>query len=73
MTTTLKASGTKRLKLKHVKLLSSFAFKFDLRYYTLGTPPAGTGTSAWRDSPWAAADGGWCEAGAKTRTLFSSI
>jgi len=28
---TLKASGTKRLKLKHCKLLSSFAFKFNLR------------------------------------------
>ena len=30
---TLKASVTKRLKLKHVKLLSSFAFKFNLRRY----------------------------------------
>ena len=31
---TSKASGTKRLKVKHVKLLSSFAFKSNLRRYT---------------------------------------
>ena len=31
----LKAPGTKRLKLKHDKLLSSFAFKFNLRRYTM--------------------------------------
>ena len=30
---TLKAPGSKRLKLKYVKLLSSFAFKFDSRRY----------------------------------------
>jgi len=30
---TLKAPGTMRLKLKHVKLLSSFAFNFNLRRY----------------------------------------
>ena len=30
---TLKAPGTKRLKLKHDKVLSSFAFKFNLRRY----------------------------------------
>jgi hypothetical protein len=29
----LKAPGTKRLKLKNVKLLSSFAFNFKLRRY----------------------------------------
>ena len=40
---TLKASGTKRLKLTHVKLLSSFAFKFNLRRYTTApAPPGGT-------------------------------
>ena len=33
---TLKAPGTKRLKLKYDKLLSSFAFNFNLRHYTLG-------------------------------------
>ena len=32
---TLKASGTKRLKLKHIKLLSSFAIKSNLRCYNL--------------------------------------
>jgi len=31
---TLKAPGTKRLKLKYDKLLSSFAFKFNLRRST---------------------------------------
>jgi len=31
---TLKASGTMRLKLKYVKLLSSFAFKSNLRRYS---------------------------------------
>ena len=30
---TLKVPGTKRLKLKRVDLLSSFAFKFNLRRY----------------------------------------
>ena len=32
--TTLKASGTKRLKLEHEKVLSSYAFKFNLRRYS---------------------------------------
>jgi len=34
MESTLKAPGTKRLKLKYDNLLSSFAFKFNLRRYT---------------------------------------
>jgi hypothetical protein len=33
VTLTLKAYGTKRLKVKRVKLLSSFASKFNLRRY----------------------------------------
>jgi len=33
---TLKAPGTKRLKLKCDGLLLSFAFKFNLRRYTMG-------------------------------------
>jgi hypothetical protein len=33
---TLKAPGSKRLKLKYDKPHSSFAFKFNLRRYTLG-------------------------------------
>jgi len=33
---TLKAHGIKRLKLKCDKLLSSFAFHFNLRRYTVG-------------------------------------
>jgi hypothetical protein len=32
---TLKAPGTKRFKLTHDKLLSSFAFNFDLRRYNM--------------------------------------
>jgi len=34
MKPTLKAPGTKRLKLEHDKLLSNFAFNFNLRRYT---------------------------------------
>jgi len=33
MKPTLKARGTKRLKLKFIYLLSNFAFKFNLRRY----------------------------------------
>jgi len=33
----LKAPGTKRLKLKYHKLLSSFAFEFNLRRYSTAT------------------------------------
>jgi hypothetical protein len=36
---TLKAPGTKRLKLRHDHLLSSFAFNSNLRRYTLDPPP----------------------------------
>ena len=35
---TLKAPGSKRLKLEHEKLLSNFAFNFNLRRYTEGIP-----------------------------------
>ena len=34
---TLKPPGTKRLHLRHEKLLSSFAFNVNLRRYNLGT------------------------------------
>jgi len=37
MKPTLKAPGTKRLKQKKYKLLSSFAFKFNVRRYTLAS------------------------------------
>jgi len=36
LTPVLKAPGTKRLKLKYDKLLSSFAFNFNLRRYSKG-------------------------------------
>jgi hypothetical protein len=39
----LKAPGTKRLKLECDKLLSSFAFKFNLRRYSKGTATAEEG------------------------------
>jgi hypothetical protein len=34
-----KPPGTKRLKLKHDEPLSNFAFKFDMRRYSVGAPP----------------------------------
>ena len=40
----LKAPGTKRLKLKYNKLLSSLAFKFNLRRYSTASPCAGPTT-----------------------------
>jgi hypothetical protein len=40
MQPTLKAPGTKSLRLKHDELLSSFAFKFSLRRYSLVGDPA---------------------------------
>jgi hypothetical protein len=47
----LKAPGTKRLKLESDEPLSSFAFKFNLRRYSL----AGDGTAGFRDGPGAVA------------------
>ena len=38
MKPTLKAPGTERLTLKYDEPLSNFAFKFNLRRYTWGTP-----------------------------------
>ena len=38
MKPTLKAPGTKLLTLKHAKLLSSFAFSFNLRRYNEADP-----------------------------------
>jgi hypothetical protein len=35
MKPTLKAPGSERLKLEHEKLLSNFAFTFDLRRYNM--------------------------------------
>jgi hypothetical protein len=34
----LKAPESKRLNLEHVKTLSNFAFKFNMRRYTMGDP-----------------------------------
>jgi len=49
---TLKAPGTKRLKLDFNQLLSIFAFKFNLRHYTTGAclvAALKTGVSRWPD------------------------
>ena len=50
MKPTLKAPGTKRLKLKYDNLLSSFAFKFNLRRYTKDAAQAASivGCLGWR-------------------------
>jgi hypothetical protein len=73
MTPTLKAHGTKRLKLNCDHPLSNFAFNFNLRCYTaagasfvdlLEADPAAPGGSL---APFVVA-----EAGAYTRSLFSS-
>jgi len=46
---TLKAPGTKRLKLEYYKLLSSFAFKFNLRRYSWGG--GASSTARWSPCP----------------------
>jgi hypothetical protein len=51
---TLKAPGTKRLKLNYDELLSNFAFKFNLRRYDVG----GAQVPAAAHDPRAAAQGG---------------
>jgi hypothetical protein len=43
MKSTLKVPGSKRLKLEQEKLLSNFAFNFNLRRYIKGNNPAGMG------------------------------
>jgi hypothetical protein len=47
---TSKAPGTKRLKLKYDKVLSSLAFKFNLRRYTWGRtrrPVSAASSASW--------------------------
>jgi hypothetical protein len=51
--TSLTTPGAKRLKLKYDKLLSSLAFKFNLRHYTVGVQ---------QPVPAAARQGGGCMA-----------
>jgi len=59
MKLTLKAPGSKRLKLKSDKLLSNVAFKFNLRRYMVVNKMDDTTVQ-------------WSKAGAYTRSLFSS-
>ena len=54
MKPTLKAPGSKRLKLEHEKLLSNFAFNFNLRRYTEVAPPAPSPAPAPAPAPAAA-------------------
>jgi hypothetical protein len=77
MKPTLKAPGTKRLKLKHDQPLRNFAFKFKLRRYDMGcdeavSPPT---TNVSNSVPFGACStppsDAWA-AGAYTRSLFSS-
>jgi hypothetical protein len=43
----LKAPGSKRLKLKHDKMLSSFAFNSNVRRYTTAVPARRHGGMVW--------------------------
>jgi len=61
---TMKAPGDKRLKQKNKRQVSNFAFKFNLRRYTLAF------SAAWHFKEIPAGLG--VAAGAYTRTLFSS-
>jgi len=63
---TLKAPGTKCLKLKHVTLFSSFAFKIDVRRYTKVSLGVSAVLTELAENP------ARVEAGAYTRPLFSS-
>jgi len=61
--TVLKAPGTKRLKLQHGDVLSSFAFNSNLRRYIEGRRLHQAVSSVQQR---------WVEVGAYTRPLFSS-
>jgi hypothetical protein len=61
--------GTQRLKLKYDDVLSNFRFKIDLRRYNSGMPPKAMGEFV---KAVAAMRGRTYEAGAYTRTLFST-
>jgi hypothetical protein len=82
---TLKALGTKRLKLKSDAALSSFAFEFNLRHYNVGGGKCtahGGGKRCVEEGCNAGDRGGGkciahgggkrCQAGAYTRRLLSS-
>ena len=64
----LKPPGTQRLKLKCVRLLSTFAFKLNLRRYSQATQVGGAGELAVMSEDTA----GMVQAGAYTRPLFTS-
>ena len=68
---TLKAPGTKRLKLHYAKPLSNFAFKFNLRRYTVVAADYAFVIHTTNPS---SGDQGelYAEAGAYTRPLFGS-
>ena len=64
---TLTAPKSKRLKLKHDELLSTYAFDFNLRRYTMAVPVVADVAEMFK-----AVDGGAMAAGAYTRPLLSS-
>jgi hypothetical protein len=68
---TLKAPGTRRLKLEFDELLSSFAFSFKLRRYTLARAPHG-GVLSITSTDTAALFGLYPAARACTRPLLTS-
>jgi len=82
MKPTLKAPGSERLKLEHEKLLSHFAFKFNLRRYNTearDAPPvapnanaSAAGKKGGKASKKSAPLVEWKWAGNCTRPLFSS-
>jgi hypothetical protein len=71
---TWKAAGTERLNLKYQKLLSNFAFIFNLRRYPTASTTTTARRSTWRRrrASWRCFTTCWPLAGAHTRPLFSS-
>jgi len=67
----LKAPGTKRLKLEYDELLSSFAFKFNVRRYTLeSTTTYSVATRSTAGAPAAPAVAAAAGGGARTGLTF---
>ena len=72
MKSKLKPPGTECLKLKYDNLLSSFAFKFNLRRYTLHVPADILADNTFTYTVEMCESGEYSVAGAYTRSLFSS-
>jgi hypothetical protein len=70
---TLKAPATKRLKLKHDKLLSNVAFKFKLRRYTMDELNANRPTDAASDDDVSDDDDDDDDAGEAGKAVFHKV